>query len=76
MVKFYEKGEHPLEFVPTRQWFVNILSHKDKLLAMGDKINWYPSHMQKRFEQWVQGLNQNWCISRQRFFWGSYSCLV
>ncbi len=68
MVKFYEKGEHPLEFVPTRQWFVNILSHKDKLLAMGDKINWYPAHMQKRFEQWVQGLNQNWCISRQRFF--------
>lgn len=67
-VKFYEKGEHPLEFVPTRQWFVSILKHKDKLLEKGEKVNWHPVHMHKRFEQWVMGLNQDWCISRQRYF--------
>ena len=67
-VKFYEKGEHPLEFVPTRQWFVSILKHKDKLLEQGEKIAWHPVHMRKRFEQWVMGLNQDWCISRQRYF--------
>lgn len=67
-VKFYEKGDHPLEFVPTRQWFVKILEHKAELLAQGEKITWHPTHMKKRYEQWVEGLNQDWCVSRQRFF--------
>ena len=68
MVKFYEKGERPLEFVPTRQWFVRILEHRDELLAQGDKIQWHPSHMKTRYVHWVEGLNQDWCISRQRYF--------
>ena len=44
-VKFYEKGDRPLEFVPTRQWFVKILEHKDELLEQGDKIDWHPPFM-------------------------------
>ncbi len=67
-VKFYEKGDRPLEFVPTRQWFIRILDQKDELLAQGRKIDWYPSHMRVRFERWVEGLNQDWCVSRQRYF--------
>ncbi len=67
-VKFYEKGSRPLEFVSSRQWFVDILRIKDELLAQGRKIKWFPSHMQSRYEAWVNGLNQDWCISRQRFF--------
>lgn len=67
-VKFYEKGTVPLEFVSSRQWFVSILSLKKELLEMGRKIKWTPAHMQSRYEAWVEGLNQDWCISRQRFF--------
>ena len=67
-VKFYEKGSLPLEFVSSRQWFVSILSLKNELLEMGRKIKWTPAHMQSRYEAWVDGLNQDWCISRQRFF--------
>ncbi len=66
-VKFYERGERPLEFVPTRQWFVKLLEHKDELVAQGRKITWHPAHMLARYENWVEGLNQDWCISRQRF---------
>ena len=68
MVKFYEKGERPLEFVPTRQWFISILAHQEELLAQGDKIQWHPPHMKTRYVHWVEGLNQEWCISRQRYF--------
>jgi valyl-tRNA synthetase len=68
IVKFYEKGDRPLEFVPTRQWFVRVLEHRDALLAQGDKIQWHPSHMKTRYTHWVEGLNQDWCISRQRYF--------
>ncbi len=67
-VKFYEKGDQPLEFVTTRQWFIKILEHKDALLEQGDKIDWHPSHMKTRYSNWVRGLNYDWCISRQRFF--------
>lgn len=66
-VKFYEKGEKPVEFVPTRQWFVRILDFKDELIAQGRKINWHPPHMLLRYENWVAGLNQDWCYSRQRY---------
>ncbi len=68
IVKFYEKGDRPLEFVPTRQWFIKVLEFKDQLLAQGDKITWHPAHMKNRYTNWVEGLNQDWCISRQRFF--------
>lgn len=67
-VKFYEKGSIPLEFVSSRQWFVSLLAYKNQLLEMGRKIKWTPAHMQSRYEAWVEGLNQDWCISRQRFF--------
>ncbi|MGD8440607.1 MAG: valine--tRNA ligase [Holophagae bacterium] len=68
MVKYYEKGDRALEFVPTRQWFIRILEHKDALLDQGEKIQWHPAHMKSRYSHWVEGLNQDWCISRQRYF--------
>jgi valyl-tRNA synthetase len=68
IVKFFEKGDRPLEFVPTRQWFIRTLEHKEELLAQGDKIQWHPAHMKTRYSHWVEGLNQDWCISRQRYF--------
>jgi len=67
-VKFYEKGSLPIEYILTRQWFVDTMESKEILLKRGDEINWYPSHMQSRYTNWVQGLNQNWCISRQRYY--------
>ena len=66
-VKFYEKGDRPLEFMPARQWFVRILDIKDELLEQGRRIQWHPAHMRTRYEHWVEGLNQDWCVSRQRF---------
>ena len=67
-VRFYEKGDRPLEFIPTRQWFIRILDIKEELLAQGSKIQWHPHFMRARYDHWVQGLNQEWCISRQRYF--------
>ena len=67
-VRFYEKGESPIEYLSTRQWFVQILDKKEKLLEMGEKINWHPDYMSKRFSNWTENLSLDWCISRQRFF--------
>jgi valyl-tRNA synthetase len=67
-VRFYEKGDHPLEFLPTRQWFVRLLDKKDALIAKGAEITWHPDHMRKRFEDWTRNLAYDWCVSRQRYF--------
>lgn len=67
-VKFYEKGDEPLEFIVTRQWFIKLLDFKKELLEQGRKISWHPEHMRHRYENWVEGLSYDWCISRQRFF--------
>ena len=67
-VRFYEKGESPLEFLPTRQWFVRLLDKKEQLLAKGAEIGWHPAHMEHRFRDWTENLSLDWCISRQRYF--------
>jgi valyl-tRNA synthetase len=66
-VKFYENGERPLEFLPTRQWFIRLLEHRDALLEQGRRIAWHPPHMLSRYSHWVEGLSQDWCVSRQRY---------
>jgi valyl-tRNA synthetase len=67
-VKFYEKGERPLEIVTSRQWFIKTLEHRDELLRRGDELRWHPDYMKHRYRSWVEGLNVDWNISRQRFF--------
>ncbi|MGY1650857.1 valine--tRNA ligase [Geodermatophilus sp. SYSU D01119] len=71
-VKFFEKGERPLEIVTTRQWYIRNggrdASLRDALVARGREIQWVPEHMRHRYENWVEGLNGDWLISRQRFF--------
>src|SRR3954470_19439210 len=67
-VKFYEKGERPLEIVTSRQWFVRTREHAEELKARGREMSWVPEWTRTRFDNWVDGLNSDWCISRQRFF--------
>lgn len=67
-VKFYEKGDRPLEYVPTRQWFVRLLDKKEALLAKGAEVQWHPAFMGLRYRDWTQNLQLDWCISRQRYF--------
>ena len=67
-VKFFEKGDRPLEIVTSRQWFLRTVADRDALLTRATEITWHPSYMKSRFDDWVKGLNGDWCISRQRFF--------
>ncbi len=71
-VKFYEKGDRPLEIVTSRQWYIRNGGRdeklRDKLLARGDELTWHPDFMQHRYANWVGGLNGDWLVSRQRYF--------
>jgi valyl-tRNA synthetase len=71
-VKFYEKGERPLEIVASRQWYIpNGGRSKElqrELIGRGREMTWHPAHMRHRYENWIEGLNGDWLVSRQRFF--------
>ncbi|RCG30578.1 valine--tRNA ligase [Sphaerisporangium album] len=71
-VKFYEKGDRPLEIVTTRQWYIRNGGRdaelREALVGRGRELRWHPPHMRVRYENWVQGLAGDWLISRQRFF--------
>jgi valyl-tRNA synthetase len=68
VVKCAERSGAILEIIPTHQWYVAIMEHKEKLLAKADECKWFPDYMRIRLENWINGLNQDWCISRQRYF--------
>ena len=72
-VKFYEKGDRPLEIVTSRQWYIRNGGRDDDLRrdarrARAPRSTWHPEYMRHRYENWVEGLNGDWLVSRQRFF--------
>ncbi|HSS67558.1 MAG TPA: valine--tRNA ligase, partial [Nocardioidaceae bacterium] len=72
MANFYENGDRPLEIVSSRQWYIRNGGRdadiRAALIARGDEIDWAPPYMQSRYVNWIDGLNGDWLISRQRFY--------
>ena len=71
-VKFFEKGDKPLEIVSTRQWYIRNggrdAAIRERLIELGKELKFHPDFMRVRYENWVNGLTGDWLISRQRFF--------
>ncbi|WP_416415972.1 valine--tRNA ligase [Paenarthrobacter aromaticivorans] len=71
-VNFFEKGDKPLEVVTSRQWYIRNggrdEERRERLIGRGQEINFHPSFMRSRYENWIAGLNGDWLVSRQRFF--------
>ncbi|MCS7134407.1 MAG: valine--tRNA ligase [Candidatus Pacearchaeota archaeon] len=67
-VNVHERCGTKIEFLVTKQWFIKYLDLKEKFLELGKKVKWFPAHMFSRYENWVKGLQWDWCISRQRYF--------
>jgi valyl-tRNA synthetase len=68
MVNVHERCGTEIEILETNQWFIKYLDLKDDFLKAGKKLNWYPEHMRHRYDNWIKGLQWDWCISRQRFY--------
>ena len=67
-VNVHDKCQTEIEFLPIETWFIKILDKKEELIKQGRKINWHPEYMRKRYENWINGLEWDWSISRDRHF--------
>ena len=67
-VNVYERSKKEIEYVMLNQWFLRIMPYKKELIELGQSINWYPSFMKTRYQNWVQNIGWDWCLSRQRFY--------
>ncbi|PSP59579.1 valine--tRNA ligase, partial [Halobacteriales archaeon QH_7_66_37] len=65
-VQVHERCEVEVEYLVTEQWYVEILDRTDEYLEAGRQMDWYPEKMFSRYEHWIDGLEWDWCISRQR----------
>jgi len=68
MVNVHERCGTPIEILNTKQWFIKYLDLKDQFLVNGSEMKWHPDHMRSRLDNWINGLQWDWCISRQRHF--------
>ena len=67
-VQTHERCGKEVEYSVMNQWFIDIMSHKDDFIKIGNEIKWHPNHMHNRYNEWVNNVAWDWCISRQRFF--------
>lgn len=58
----------PIEFLQMPQWFLKTLDFKKEVLKKAEEINWYPEFMKIRLQDWVNSLEWDWVLSRQRIF--------
>lgn len=67
-VQTHERCGREVEYTIMKQWFIDIMNHKKDFLAIGNEIKWYPDYMHSRYNEWVENIMWDWCISRQRYF--------
>ena len=67
-VQTHERCGKEVEYFVMKQWFIDIMNHKEDFLKIGNEIKWHPSHMHNRYNEWVENIMWDWCISRQRYF--------
>lgn len=67
-IRVHDRCDTPVEYLQTSQWFIRVLDHKQTFLDLGRQVKWHPEHMQARYQAWVENLNWDWCITRQRYF--------
>jgi valyl-tRNA synthetase len=67
-VQTHERCGKEVEYSIMKQWFINIMDHKEDFIKIGNQIKWHPSYMHARYDEWVNNVAWDWCISRQRYF--------
>ncbi|MFL3024252.1 MAG: valine--tRNA ligase [Candidatus Neomarinimicrobiota bacterium] len=69
-IGYSERGNVPIEFYLSDQWFLKMTSLAKPALEVvnSNQINFHPAHWTKTYNHWMDNI-KDWCISRQ-LRWG------
>ncbi len=59
---------NPIEFIPKKQWCIEVKRFADDIIRLAGEIRWNPEHMKTRLVNWVRSMDWDWIISRQRVY--------
>ena len=68
IIKVHDRCKHSIELKRSAQWFVKVAPFKAEILEAAAAMRWVPGHAFQLFKDWTEGLEWDWCISRQRVF--------
>ena len=68
VVGVHERCGTEIEYLLAGQWFIRLLDRKSDWIDAGRRMKWHPEHMRTRYETWIEGLNWDWNITRQRYY--------
>ncbi|MDD1769513.1 MAG: valine--tRNA ligase [Methanomassiliicoccales archaeon] len=60
--------QEPIEYLSRPQWFLKTLQFREDVLRVADELHWFPEFMKVRLQDWVDSLEWDWVLSRQRYF--------
>ena len=67
-VKIHDRCKKPVELVTSTQWFLRIKGNEEKIRKAALDASWFPPFALQLFMDWLDGLEWDWCFSRQRTF--------
>lgn len=67
-VKIHDRCKKPIELLRSTQWFIKVRDHFSLIEKNAKEIAWIPPHSLQLLLDWLNALEYDWCISRQRFY--------
>ena len=68
VVKIHDRCKNKVEFLLSVEWFASIKKHKEELKEIAKQIKWVPEFGIHHYYDWLDNLDWDWIISRDRIF--------
>ena len=62
------RSKTPIEFIPEKEFYVKQKEFKEDLLSLSMKMKFYPESSRQILLDWINSIDQDWPISRTRYY--------
>ena len=67
-VKVHDRCKKQVELINSKQWFYKTVGREDEIRKAADTMKWSPKSSRQYLDNWLEHVEWDWVISRNRFF--------